>query len=300
MDAAGGVGGRLAPTVSVVLTVLNGEDHVARAIRSVLVQSLTDLELVIVDDGSRDATADVVRGFDDPRIRFLRSDVHRGRTSCLNEAVARARGELIAVQDADDLSFPDRLERQVDLLEREPRLDLVASRVLAVGQDGIVRGVIGKAGDHETLTSEPWRAIPLPHPAWCGRRSWFERHPYRGRLRCAEDAEVLYRAASSSSFAGAAAVLVAKIDRPLLARTLLHRRAAFFAAALADDLRARDWRRATRLVRRTGAAASRFVLEAGRYDGAWSPEPVDPSVLDRYRALRASVDEGALTPLRVR
>lgn len=99
------------PAISIVLPVWNGERHVAEAVSSVLAQDFTDWELIVVDDGSIDATSAILRGFKDHRVRVLTMP-HRGLVPALREGVAHARAGWIARQDADDLSRPARLAAQ--------------------------------------------------------------------------------------------------------------------------------------------------------------------------------------------
>ena len=106
-----------APFVSVVLPVWNRERSVARAIESVLQQTYREFELIVVDDGSTDATRRVVEGFG-PQVRLL-AQPHRGVYAARNLAVREARGELIAFIDSDDAWLPERLASQVPLMQRE-------------------------------------------------------------------------------------------------------------------------------------------------------------------------------------
>jgi dihydroxyacetone kinase DhaKLM complex PTS-EIIA-like component DhaM len=115
------------PLVSVLMAARNAAGSVARAVSSVLRQSQDDLELLVVDDGSADATADVVLELarSDRRIRLLRRPVGRGQAAALNVAVAEARGRLVATLDADDEAEPDRLALQASALERDRGLVLL-------------------------------------------------------------------------------------------------------------------------------------------------------------------------------
>lgn len=117
------------PTVSVLMSVYNGGELLRSSARSILSQHYNDLELIVVDDGSTDATcaflADLANT--DARVRVLRNEQNQGLTASLNRAFTVARGALIARQDADDVSRPDRLARQVAFLERHPDVGLLGS-----------------------------------------------------------------------------------------------------------------------------------------------------------------------------
>ncbi|HEY7730193.1 MAG TPA: glycosyltransferase family A protein, partial [Gaiellaceae bacterium] len=118
--------------VSVLVTAQNNERHVAATIESVLRQSLADLELLIVDDGSRDSTPDLLSQIVDERVAVTIHTESAGIPPRRNELLARARGRYIAPLDADDVWFPDRLARQVAVLEAQPSLTVVGSDVMVV------------------------------------------------------------------------------------------------------------------------------------------------------------------------
>lgn len=106
------------PVVSVTMPAHNAARYLAEAMRSVLTQSLRDIELIVVDDGSTDETPQIAQSFSDPRVVYIRFDKNRGVAAARNAAVEQAKGAYIAVLDADDISEPQRLETQVALLER--------------------------------------------------------------------------------------------------------------------------------------------------------------------------------------
>ncbi len=108
------------PAISVLMTVYNGEAYLKEAIESVLAQTFKDFEFIIVDDASTDMTPDIVQGYKDPRIVYLRNKVNLGQTPSLNFGLARCRGKYLARLDADDSSYPDRFQKQFDFLEKHP------------------------------------------------------------------------------------------------------------------------------------------------------------------------------------
>jgi glycosyltransferase involved in cell wall biosynthesis len=120
---------RAAPTVSVLMTTWNGAGFIGASIASVLAQSFTDFELIVVDDGSTDDTSCVLAGIGDPRLRVLRQAVNGGVVAARNAGFAAARGRYVAALDHDDLSHPERLARQVAYLEAHPGVVLVATEI---------------------------------------------------------------------------------------------------------------------------------------------------------------------------
>lgn len=154
-----------------VLCVRNAAVFVREAVASVLSQTFSDFELIATDDGSTDATLGTLRAFDDPRLAVI-SQPHLGLTRSLNRVLSVARGEYVARQDADDLSRPDRLEKQVAFLEEHPEVALVGSGVQTVDEHGqpvhVYRYPTDDAGLRAQLLN---RFNPLPHTTVMFRRS---------------------------------------------------------------------------------------------------------------------------------
>lgn len=104
------------PRISVLMSVYNGELYLRQAIDSILGQTFPDFEFLIINDGSTDATREIILSYRDPRIRLIENEVNIGLTKSLNKGLSLARGEFIARQDADDISHPTRFEKQVEFL----------------------------------------------------------------------------------------------------------------------------------------------------------------------------------------
>lgn len=131
----------ISPIVSVVMPVFNVEPFVAQAIRSVLDQSFTDFELLIVDDGSTDSSLSIVRGFSDPRIRVIRQ-ANRGLAGARNTGIRCASGELIAFIDSDDLWAEDKLARHVAHLDANPDVGVSYSQSAFIDEAGRPIGLV--------------------------------------------------------------------------------------------------------------------------------------------------------------
>jgi glycosyltransferase involved in cell wall biosynthesis len=132
-----------APLVSVVLPVFNGETYVSAAMESVLGQTFTDFELIVIDDGSRDRSPEIIAGYDDPRVVIVTHSQNAGLVDSLNEGLRIARGQLVARIDADDTCVPTRFSRQVQAFLDNPDLVLTASAYRRIDPSGAVirRGV---------------------------------------------------------------------------------------------------------------------------------------------------------------
>ena len=118
------------------MTCYNAASTIEESIRSVIAQTFTNWELVLVDNCSTDDSMAIVRRIGDARIRITKLERNHGRTPALNIGLNNARGEYLAILDADDLSTPDRLQLQVDCLDNNPNLVLVASWYRNINSDG--------------------------------------------------------------------------------------------------------------------------------------------------------------------
>lgn len=114
------------PCISVVLPAYNAGIYISAAVESILSQSFTDFELLVIDDGSTDNTAEVVNEFSDPRVRLVRNRTNIGLVASLNRGIDESRGRFIARMDGDDLSLPDRLMLELELLTSDPDLGVVS------------------------------------------------------------------------------------------------------------------------------------------------------------------------------
>ena len=127
----------MSPKVSVVMAVYQGERYLEQAIDSVLSQTLTDFEFIIVDDCSTDSTPEILRRYAerDSRIRLLRNAERVRQGESANRGIAVATGEFIARQDADDASFSTRLEKQVAFMEKHPKVTLCGTHAYIIDAD---------------------------------------------------------------------------------------------------------------------------------------------------------------------
>lgn len=120
------------PKVTVLMSVYNGERFLCKAIESILGQTWKDFEFLIINDRSTDNSKNIVLSFNDSRIRFLENSSRKGLTKSLNRGLQLSHGELVARQDADDVSHPTRLARQILFLESHPEVVLLGSSARAI------------------------------------------------------------------------------------------------------------------------------------------------------------------------
>jgi glycosyltransferase involved in cell wall biosynthesis len=190
-----------APLVSIGMPVYNGEKTVWHAVNSILNQSWSNWELIIIDDGSTDTTRSILRALTDSRIRIFSDGKNLGIAARLNQAVRLARGPYFARMDADDFSFSHRLSKQVDFLQHHPGIDLVGSSMLVFKNEKEPVGVRMVPASHDRICNSPDQGFKLMHPTWMGRLAWFKKHPYHESARLCEDQELLLRQYQTSCYA---------------------------------------------------------------------------------------------------
>lgn len=201
-----------APVVSVLLPVYNSGDFLTAAIRSVLEQSYSDFELLIINDGSTDGSEDIIRSFSDPRIICLKNDVNKGLIFSLNHGIEMARGKYIARMDADDICLPDRFAKQVSWLEANEKTAVVASVVSLIDQSGSVTG--DWPLDRKTVSYKDIRKkMPfencLAHPSVMIRTSVLKKLRYKTYPKHMEDYDLWLRILNRG-------YRIEKINEPLL------------------------------------------------------------------------------------
>jgi glycosyltransferase involved in cell wall biosynthesis len=123
-------------TLTVLMPVYNAERFLAAAIDSILTQTFTDFEFLIIDDCSSDNSVNILRSYKDPRILFYQNEKNLGISATLNKGIELASTDLIARMDSDDISYPDRLQKQVDFIADNPDGALYSCQVKVIGQQG--------------------------------------------------------------------------------------------------------------------------------------------------------------------
>lgn len=180
------------PTVSFVLPVYNAQETVVEAVNSVLAQTYTDFELILIDDGSKDASLALLSQFKDPRIRLLTQE-NRGLATTLNRGITEARGTWIARMDNDDICLPTRLASQMKFLADHPDVALLGGWISTMDEAGeLLAEVVTFPETHDEL----WRGLgTLPwafcHPAVVFRRdAAIELGLYDASFKHAEEIEL--------------------------------------------------------------------------------------------------------------
>jgi cellulose synthase/poly-beta-1,6-N-acetylglucosamine synthase-like glycosyltransferase len=163
-----------APGLSVICCVFNGAAYLKEALASLFQQSFADFECIVVDDGSTDDTPRILRDCADPRLAVI-SQSNAGLTRSLNRALAVARGEYVARQDADDVSAPERFAKQVSYLSENPHVALLGTGIRVIDEHGRkVRDYLYPADDAGLRRALLERFNPLPHSSVMFRRAAVE------------------------------------------------------------------------------------------------------------------------------
>ncbi len=275
------------PAVSVIIAVLNCEEFIAESVDSILNQTLQDIELIIVDDGSTDGTPGILDGYAarDPCVHVIRRDEAGGAASARNAGVEIARADFIAIQDADDVSLPDRLERHHSHLTAHPEIGFVASPLIRCDLDNNPIGVKRIPYRGGELAERMQHYCYLSHCAAMFRTHHLrEIGGYREGLAGAEDYDLLLRLMEKGR--------LELLDGPVY----WHRQVPSGLTYSSNDVLHRGAELARGFAREraeTGRDSYEECVQAGRMPSASSSSaPIDPSDYD-YRLARAALDCGS-------
>ena len=192
----------MTPLISVVTSTYNGATFLEQSLRSVLGQREVDFELIVVDDGSTDNTADILQRLSsqEPRLRVLHQE-NRGLTQALIRGCAEARGHYIARHDSDDISLPKRLEKQFLALSATPSVSLISCQAQAIGPRDEPLYVSGVPKENARESSEPLGGGPAGHGSTMFRAETYRTvGGYRKEFRYAQDWDLWLRLTERGNF----------------------------------------------------------------------------------------------------
>lgn len=180
------------PRVSVLMPAYNSEKYIAEAIESVLNQTFSDFEFIIINDGSTDGTSQIVKEYakQDKRIKFVNHSKNKGIVGVLNEGLDLATGEYIARMDSDDISLPTRFEKQIDYMDKHPECGVLGTWFQIFGN---INGVVKHPERIKLLNLLVNEHVG--HPTVMLRKSVIDKYDFRYNwdYRCAEDFELWSR-----------------------------------------------------------------------------------------------------------
>ena len=202
-----------APLVSVVMSVFNGGQWLQAAIDSIVQQTYTNWEFVIIDDASNDDTKTILNAYSqNPKFKIITNQQNKGLTKNLNTGIALSKGEFIARMDADDISVPDRFAKQVAYLQSNPGVEVVSSFIEFIDENG---HAAGQWDDDRNATN--WKKIKrkLPwyscvaHPTVIIRKTVFENYKYNESQQNSQDWDLWLQLAADDK-------VIKKINESLL------------------------------------------------------------------------------------
>lgn len=198
------------PLVTVGIPFYNAEKYLADAVTSTLNQTYTNLEIILIDDGSTDASLKIAQEFEKKytRVSVISDGENIGLPKRLNQLSKLAKGAYYARMDADDIMFPNRIARQVKYLLENPNVDLLGTGIIAIDNNNNIIG-LRKGGPLKQVTFKAaikgsWAA----HPSITGKVEWFKNNNYDETLRRSQDFELWIRTVEKSNFV--------RIEDPLL------------------------------------------------------------------------------------
>lgn len=179
------------PLVSVIMPVKNAAEFVAQALESIQAQTLTDWELIVVNDGSSDETGNILKTFarEDKRIRVLTNKQSQGIGASLNKALGYAKGDYIARMDGDDIALPKRLALQVAFLRKHPKVVAVGGQAQMIDGQGSVFAQKRFPTDPKLLREMIMWVVPMQHPIVMVRAHVYKQCLYDEQLKTAEDVD---------------------------------------------------------------------------------------------------------------
>jgi len=187
------------PAITVLMPVYNGDKYLIEAVDSILNQTFSDFEFLIIDDGSTDQSIDLIKTYDDPRIRLIMNKKNMGQSGTLNKGLSLARGEYIAIMDQDDISIPERIKKQLKFMENNSNVDVCGSWLQLFGK---YNGINELPIDSEKIKVNLLTNQNLAHPTVLIRKSTLVKYNfnYNPNYSIAQDYDLWIRMSEYCTF----------------------------------------------------------------------------------------------------
>jgi glycosyltransferase involved in cell wall biosynthesis len=190
------------PKVSVLMPVYNADKYLKDSISSILNQTFTDFELIIIDDGSTDKSWEIIKNFQkiDNRIVAVKNEKNLGIAGNLNKSISFSKGKYLARMDADDWSYPDRFIKQVEALDRNQEIGIIGGSIEVC--DNNLNNVYLRKYNHNDfeIRKNIFKYSPFCHPAIMFRREAIINNKYNERLSPTEDYDIYFRIGKNWKF----------------------------------------------------------------------------------------------------
>ena len=184
--------------VSIGISFYNAEKYLSFAIQSVLQQTYTNWELILVDDGSTDDSLRIAESFYDPRIKIIADGVNKGLIFRLNQLIQESSGAYFVRMDADDIMFPDRINKQLAAFANDEAIDLVHTDAVSITNENVILGY--KKSRPQKTKEDVLNGMTPIHPTVMARMSFYNQNKYANDFAQMEDLELWYRTINNSTF----------------------------------------------------------------------------------------------------
>jgi len=189
------------PLVTIGVPFYNNQDTLLDSIKSIFAQTFQDWELILLDDGSSDDSLKIARSIDDRRVRVFSDGQNRKLPTRLNQIIELSRGKYIARMDADDICWASRIEKQLDVFQSDPDVDVLGTGIVYLDALDQPLGLHLYPSSHAEICKEPNRTFRMCHPSIIAKKSWYEKNRYDESLPVAQDFDLWLRTYKHSKFA---------------------------------------------------------------------------------------------------
>jgi len=231
------------PLVSIVMTAFNASKYIKEALDSLVCQTYSHLEFIIVDDGSTDNSWKIIQTYSksDPRFRVFRLKKNSGCSVASNFAFRKAKGKYIARLDADDIAYPNRFQKQVDFLESHPQVIILGGQCDIISENGQLIGEKNFPLKHQDIVNALFSINPIQHPACIFRAKTFKaaKIKYEKEFVISHDLKIIFQLLSFGHLANLPDKVLYYRHRP---QSLTHRNPKF---VFEETLAIRNWAKNT-------------------------------------------------------
>ncbi len=165
------------PRLTIVMPAYNAEEYLREAVEGILNQTFGDFQFWIIDDGSADGTRQVIEEINDPRVSKIYFDTNKGRVAVVNEVVGKIKSEFFTITDADDVSHPTRIEKQIALMEEDEELAMCGTSYSAMDENGYIIRHMNLPTNYQTIHEAILRKPQFHGPTTVMRKKVLDAFP---------------------------------------------------------------------------------------------------------------------------